>query len=356
MRRCVAVLLCALSSACGSEPPAPAPAERSPAPTEPETRVPVASSPATAEPPAGETGFLGESEEAVRRTLQEGPIVEIEKGRGGRSLAFRLTLADGTRGYYKPEQRFSAAHFYAELASYYLDRELGLGRVPPTVGRRLEWAPLRAAARGDERIEEIIVQDDGTVRGAFIAWIEGGVEPIAPPDGWTRWLRVSGPLRVNPYQRPREWSRDQSGGSAHAFTIPPAPTIRERPRELSDMILFDYLTTNVDRWGGSFTNVRTHGEGGPLIYLDNGAGFTAGPEARIPLMDARLHALERFDDATVERIRSLDLEALRERMATDPLAPFLNERHWAQLAERREHLLEHVAAVVDEHGAAALFE
>lgn len=292
------------------------------------------------------TRFLGEPDWPMRLALSTGEVAEIEKGRGGRSLAFKITLEDGTVGYYKPEQSFSAAHWYAEVASYYLDRELGLGRAIPTIGRSLPWAPLREVAGGDERVEEVTVQPDGTVRGAFIWWVDGGLEPIEPGTGWERWIRVTGPLGATPYQRPRQWADGEAAD--HGPTR--EPDVPERPAELSDLILFDYLTTNVDRWGGDFTNVRTRGEGGPLIYLDNGAGFTAGPSARIPLMDARLHALQRFRRSTVDRIRSLDLEALEERMAADPLAPILDERQLAQLEERWRHLLEHVDAAVGRFG------
>lgn len=319
--------------------------------------------------------FLGEPDWPMRRALATEEVAEIEKGHGGRSLAFKITLADGTVGYYKPEQTFSAAHWYGEVASYYLDRELGLGRAIPTIGRRLPWQPLREAAGGDSRVDEIIVQDDGTVRGAFIWWVPGGLRPIAPGTGWERWVRVQGSLVVTPYQRPRGWSRDvnrwrretgseSSDGTETApapeepdteVSGPPAgePDTADRPAELSDMILFDYLTTNVDRWGGSFTNVRTRGVGGPLVYLDNAAGFTAGPRARIPLMDARLHALSRFRRSTVAAIGALSMERLARRMGDDPLAPVLTTRQLDQLEERRRHLLEYVARIQREHGEAA---
>jgi hypothetical protein len=297
--------------------------------------------------------FMGEPDLGRRRSLAEQPIASIERGHGGRSLGFKITLVDGTVGYFKPEQTFSAAHYYAELASYYLDRELGLGRVPPTIGRRFEWAPLRAAAGGDERTEEITVAGDGTVRGAFIWWIPERLTPISPPAGWESWVRLDGALAVTPFQRPRDWSRDND--RPEGFTVPTEiapPDTTERAGELSDMILFDYLTTNVDRWGGDFTNVRTRGPGGPLIYLDNGAGFTAGPNPRIPLTDARLHALQRFRRETVERIRALDRRRLERRMNEDPLAPFFTERQWEQLEVRRQHLLEYVDQLAAERGAA----
>ncbi len=347
-------VLALLAAACTEDPALPPIAESAPARTPPTTSRDRADDPLPDAPRfAPDSAFLGAPDQPMRIALADGAIREIEKGHGGRSLAFKITLEDGTEGYYKPEQSFSAAHYYSELASYYLDRELGLGRVPPTIGRRLAWAPLRDAAAGDERIDEIAVGDDGTVRGAFIFWIPEPLVRLAPGTGWERWVRQSGGLAATPYQRPVDWA-----ASRHADEGPPAgdPDTPDRAAELSDMILFDYLTTNVDRWGGDFTNVRTREQGGPLIYLDNGAGFTPGPEARIPLMDARLHALQRFRRSTVDAIRRLERASLERRMSEDPLAPILDERQWAQLEERRTHLLEHVAATEARFGERAWFE
>ena len=103
----------------------------------------------------GGRAFLGEPDANKIAALRSAEIAQVTKGKGGRSLAFKITLADGTRGYFKPKQTFSAAHWYSEVAAYYLDRELGLGRVPPTTGRTFRWSELRKAAGNDERVSEI---------------------------------------------------------------------------------------------------------------------------------------------------------------------------------------------------------
>jgi hypothetical protein len=132
---------------------------------------------------------------------------------------------------------------------------------------------------------------------------------------------------------------------------PATPDTEERPAELSDLIVFDYLTQNVDRWGGDFTNVRSRGLGGPLIYLDNGAGFWLG-EQRLGLMEARLKALQRFRRATIEAVRNFDIERFAARLQEDPLSPVLNEKQLDGLALRRSAVLEHVDAMVARFGEA----
>lgn len=294
--------------------------------------------------------FLGEPDAPRLEALATRAIASIEKGRGGRSLAFRLTLDDGTRGYFKPEQSFSAAHWYAEIAAYHLDRALGLGRVAPVIGRRLAWEPLRRVAGDDERVAEITVAEDGTVRGAFIWWIPEELPELTPGRRWERWIRVDPNFGISPFQRPWDFRRQVQAWKAGS-PIEPAedlgperePDTADRAAELSDMILFDHLTTNVDRWGGAFTNVRARGAGGPLIFLDNGAGFSPG-QVRIDLMEQRLRAVQKFRRSTVGAIRALDLDRYRERLAGDPLAPVLDDRQLTDLAARREAVLEHVAA------------
>jgi hypothetical protein len=327
--------------------------------------------------------FFGKSEAQQRESLAYQDIKDVKRGSGGRSLGLKITLADGTEGYFKPEQSFSAAHYYAELAAYYLDRELGLGRVPPTVGRVFPFKSLTRAVGSDERREELIVQKDGTIRGAFIWWIPQRLVPIRPGRSWERWVRIEPwlPRMVTPFQRPRLYmekmglampddpiSAEWGGGSDAGIHIRPTtefteaaapaatdraskqPDMAERPAELSDLIVFDFLTQNLDRWGGEYTNVRTIEAGGPLVYLDNGAGFIA--QASKGVMRARLRVVERFRRSTIEAISKLDIQKLKERMQSDPLWPFLKDEDLAHLAQRKQELLTHVQNIKAKYGEA----
>ena len=102
------------------------------------------------------------------------------------------------------------------------------------------------------------------------------------------------------------------------------------------------------------TTIRTVGEGGPLMFLDNAAAFTLG-RARIPLMDRRLRQVQRFRRSTVDAVRSLDVDAYQARLAEDPLAPTLDPRQLRNLEARRQFLLAHVDALVERHGEEAVY-
>jgi hypothetical protein len=308
---------------------------------------------------ANDPGFLGEPDAPRIAALRNGAIKEVSKGKGGRSLAFRITLEDGTKGYFKPRQSFSAAHWYSEVAAYYLDRELGIGRVPPTTGRRFDWAALKKAAGNDDRVSELRIAKDGTIQGAFVWWIPEPLKRLRMGRQWERWVRVQRTLPITPYQRPVDYRADLRGKPGIREATDPSrplakdPDTETRPGELSDLIVFDYLTQNVDRWGGEFTNVRTRGPGGPLIYLDNGAGFWLGDQ-RLGLMESRLKALQRFRRATVDAVRALDIDALAARMNGDPLVPVLNEKQLDGLRQRRQAVLDHVDAMVKRFGEATV--
>jgi hypothetical protein len=302
------------------------------------------------EPP----GFMGRPEREIRERLAREAVVAAKKGSGGRTLAFKITLESGIQGYFKPEQSVSSAHWYAELAAYHLDRALGLGRVPPVVGRTVPWRALQAAAGDDARIAELSIAPDGKVRGALIHWLDERLTPALTPPGWENWIRCEPFSRygISPYQRASSYGRALTRAhdrliaklpvEAHYQSVP-EPERAALPSELSDMIVFDFLTLNYDRFGGENINILTLGAGGPLIFLDNGDGFSDGPPRR-SVLDERLAQLSRFRKSTIDALRALDVPAFKQRLERETLAPILSDTALGGLAVRREAVLEHVAA------------
>ncbi|GAB4199868.1 MAG: hypothetical protein OHK0013_10370 [Sandaracinaceae bacterium] len=328
--------------------------------SEPEATEPGA----TATTQATHVDAFFELDDAPRlETLRHAEITRIERGSGGRSVAFRLTFADGSRGYFKPEQTFSGTSFQAEVAAYHVDRLLGLGRTPPTVARALPWGRLQAVLGADPRAAEVIVQPDGTVRGSLSYWIEERLVPLQLGIGFERWFRVDPPPYLTPFQRARVYIAQAAGAEPivppvgeEGAPLPPAgePDRADRGAELSDLILFDFLIHNIDRWGGGFTNVRTRGPGGPLVFLDNAAGFGSG-RARTGFMDRRLFAVQRFRFRTVEAIRAFEVDALRARLDAEGMGTLLDEARLAHLEERRAAILAHVAERSTAQGEPATF-
>ncbi len=306
------------------------------------------------------TNLFGVQDEPIREALAQGPIQKVERGRGGRSLAFKITLADGTQGYFKPEQTFSAAHWYAEVAAYHLDRELGLGRVAPVVSRRIAWTDLKRAAGSDERIEELIIDKDGFLRGAFIWWVPGDLVPLSLSRGWERWIRIEpwSATRISPMTRPAVFREaiDMAKNGQEPLTnfdtdrpIAGRSSQPGRSQELSDLTVFDYLTHNVDRWGGDNTNVRVLGRKGPLVFFDNAAGFP--PVQQIGgIMESRLKVVQRFNKSTIDAVSNFNMAHYRKRLSEEPLTPILSEEQLEGLQTRQKALLDYIATLKERFG------
>ena len=317
------------------------------------------------EGPRGEaSAFFDLPDAPLREAMTSQGIKRVERGRGGRSLGFKITLTDGTKAYFKAEQTFSAANWFGEVAAYHLDRMLGLGRVPCVVSREFLWAELVGAAGNDVRKSEVIVRD-GKVRGAFVAWVAGELTALKQEPGWERWVRVKywPSTSVTPFQRPAVWKKqldlareqgDDWRTKEERFrrrNLRPEPDRADRPSELSDLIVFDYLTRNLDRWGGDNANVLVRGRSAPLVFLDNGAGFEPG-EPRPSLMEARLHAVQRFRRSTIDAVRAFDMARYQERLQSEPVQPVLSASQIDALAQRRQGLLDWVAEMQKVHGEA----
>jgi hypothetical protein len=280
--------------------------------------------------------FLGRPDAPVLDSLSHRSIQAVRKGTGGRSLAFRITLADGTQAYVKPRQSF-AAHWYSEVAAYHVDRGLGLGRVPPVVSRSVPWTQLQSAAQGDWRVGEMKQEPNGRIKGAFIAWIEVELLPLDLPTGWERWLRYEPLSGASPFQPVPEWKEAQRTASRED---PGPPRNPRRPPELSDLVVFDYLIGNMDRWGGDFTNVRTLGADGPLVFIDNANGFHRGGRKRY--LDAQVEAVHKFRESTLAAVERFDATDLERRLEREPLSPILDDEALRGFEARRNHLLSHV--------------
>jgi hypothetical protein len=318
------------------------------------TPVAAVPTPKPAEPPAN--GFLGKSETATLDGLRSGQLQSAEKGTSGRTLAFKVTLDSGVQGYYKPEQRLAGASWSAEVAAFYLDRALQIDRVPPVVSKRLPWKELAPVAVGDPRAKTVVVGKDGTVRGALIAWLPEKLEPAQTPSGWEDWIRSEplDPFAVSPFQPAAAYKRasaeqqkHRNGATASAVGTRPAPTPArpELPAELSDLIVFDYLTGNSERFAADNANLLTLGgsDKGPLIFLDNGSAFAGTPASgQHGLVDVQLAAVSKFRRRTTDALRALDIDALKATMAADPLGPILDAAAWRGLEARRKAVLDHV--------------
>ncbi len=333
------------SSAPRVEAPADGPAV-TPAATATSTAQPSATAPSTppaqsAPPPvapsvaaSGSTGFLGGSDAATLRRVCDAPIARIERNRGGSTISFRVWFEDGSRGLFKPQQTNSVANFRAELAAYRLSRLLDLHRVPPACGRTMPRTQLQRIADGSgdpvfsERVMRELLSRGDTVPGAMLHWVPGPLEAVPDVQRWPELLDAT-----------------------HTLTAEET----ELAADMARLILFDFVTDNVDRWSGG-NILRQHPPRQPptpMLFMDNGAAFTVGENnlgARPTEQAARLARVQRLPRAMLTALRALTAERLSAAMRDDPLGSPLGPAQITALLARRDRVLAHADALVTAHG------
>ncbi len=287
-------------------------------------------------------GFAGPVERghdaAWLRHLAEDTPLGVSVNGGGSSITLRIQLADGKRAVFKPHQKQASSNWRAEIAAYHLDRLLGFGRTAPSVSRAFSLAWLRDQLGQDpailDRIDREVLAEGDVVWGALIGWHERPLVVAEPPAGWIARMSPKVPLA----------ERDQEGILA-----------------LSDLVLFDTLIDNTDRWSGG--NVMSAGPGGPIVFLDNASAFLGFRSRRNFFLERPLAQVCRLRRATVEALRAAGPEApsesrlaarLGRSLALDPGRPLLGEADLAALDLRLGRVLGHIERCVAEHEGEAL--
>lgn len=265
---------------------------------------------------------------------------------GTSSVVFRVQTLGEHMFAFKPSSRVRARAPSAEVAAYRIGRLLGYDNVLP--------AELRTANRRSIRSRmHRRYADDQT-------WLEleeavnwNGLEAVGAAIYWVPDLRDIG---LDEPRRRAEWA----GWIGHGGEAPEGQ--RPLARDLSNLIVFDYLIANWDRYSGG--NLRVIGpEDSPRVVIrDNDAAFAAPlPDPIKARLRAELEKVERFSRGTIERLRRLDDEslkaALRNRRVEDPDAPtayLLNEAQRAGVLERAATVLSWISALVDVSGEEAV--
>ncbi len=349
MRRTVSLsLVAALAVACSAQPappprPAPvpqpppvsadaapvtpdasAPAEDVAAPVTPDASVPVvadASAPASAE---HVRSFRGRTEDEWIDAMANRPVVRVISRHVSTAIVYRVELEGGVEIGFKPERPGQEQWWRSEIASYRLARLLGIeNRVPPVVGRRIALSQFgRFAARSN-----LISGRDGMVNGSASVWM---------PD-------LHGEdLHRNPAHH--EWV----GWINPENTIPEAN--RERARQITELLVFDFLMGNYDRW--NCCNIPID-EQGQLVFRDNDAGW----QPRILLNVGGPSAIRRLPRSLYEGVQRATAEALRAEIERDPRASdrLLPNDTYPAYTHRRQVLLDHLQRVIRRYGEERVF-
>lgn len=252
---------------------------------------------------------------------------------GHTSIVFKVELASGKRAAWKPDAKKVRGRYRGEVAAYRLATALRLPNVPPACARTFDAAAARTAIGGSPEgarlLADEIIAEKGGIHGVIIPWIER--------------------LRFWPIEK--EPLRTEVRGWLASADIPMEKIALAR--QASELVAFDFITGNWDRYSGA--NVGLDASGSRVLFIDNDAAFMERPPPQeLARNRARLEATMRFSRTLVATARALDAERLRAAFGEEaPGRPLLGDSVVAGVAGRIAELLALVDARIRERGEAA---
>lgn len=271
---------------------------------------------------SGADGGVATGGPARAALLQAQPLEAASIGHT--SVVFKLKLEGGGKAAWKPRSRRGASRYKGEIAAYRLAVALGLPNVPPAFPRAFPLARLQAIAPpgtpARTLLDEEAVPEGGALPGALIPWLPRFEEfPLERPE-WQR--------------RFRPWLA--KGGA------PPEGADLALAAQISDLLVFDALISNWDRWSGGNVAVHRGADGAlTLLFVDNdGAFLPAPPKAELAQAEALLEATWRFSRSLVDHLEALDEGKLTTILGDEgPGVPLLAPDVVKRLDERRARIV-----------------
>jgi hypothetical protein len=256
----------------------------------------------------------------------------VKLNRGGSSLSFRVEFADGSRAAFKPAQTNLQSVPRKEVAAYRLNRLLGLTAVPPAAPRMISRDELFAHLHPETlaalpRIRaETIFNPLGKTAGVIMYWIpeikDSGLDTPAGAQQTTQWL-------------------------AQGFPIP----LDKQPlaAQVSDLIVFDFLTSNPDRYTGG--NMKMSPDGLRLYFMDNTMAFFLDPEGN-GKPRAALQRTQRFSRHLYRALDRVSVPTLERMIHDEKDSPYeiLTPSEIRAVVARREYIKRHIDTLVAMYG------
>jgi hypothetical protein len=284
--------------------------------------------------PAGT--FLGMSDDLLLDRVRRQEIVRIKFNRGGSSLSFRVEFADGSRGAFKPAQTNLQTIPRKEVAAYRLNRLLGLNAVPPAAPRMVSRDELFSHLQPEglaavPRIRtETLFNPLGKTAGVVMYWI-----PEIKDSGFDTPVGVQ--LRA-------QWL-------SQGFPLPAAK--QGLAVQLSNLVVFDFLTSNPDRYSGG--NMKMSPDGSHLYFMDNTMAFFLDPTGNDKTRPALLQT-QRFSRHLYRALDRVSVGTLQQLLAQEKDSPYeiLTAGEMRAIVARRDVVKKHVEDLVAMYGEPAV--
>ncbi len=290
---------------------------------------------------------------------------------GGSTITLRFVRDGATVGAFKPAQSRGQSDYIAEVAAWRLCELLRCGfhvpRNEPVQVRRDVFDALysriddpRQKAYREQNFQDLTWTTDPAgeswLFGALEDWVPNLAElPIEHVAVYQRWLlpEALGGLPPSELDTPAidgftvEQARKSDVHRKKLDKQLRGMTRREFARQLSQILAFDFLIGNWDRFSTrpDYYGTNCHVADGRLVSIDNGAAFRNAPH---PEAERRLQLVGRFSRQFVSALRELREETTLRRLFPEATA---GERgrffvFWRQ----RRLLLERVSELEARHG------
>lgn len=300
-------------------------------------------------------------------TIERGnQITEIDPLGGGSTITFKFRLDGETIAAFKPNQTRRQSNYRAEVAAFRLCPIIRCGfEVPFSFEVRVEQRDfmrlygirsLEGNTGYSAQFGDLIwTESDGEtyLYGVWKDWVPHFAQfPLEYDDVWDSWVDVDGdPSELDiPLDEALLPLRGREDGS-YTEVIEEAgdATTREMARQLSNMMVFDFLINNWDRFSGAYFGVNCQWAEGRFVSIDNGAGFMTREPDR---PRSHLHQVSRFSRSSIGEIRQLDPELLLPILFPNPTDDEMErfEVFW----QRRQELLDYVDELIEERGEDAV--
>jgi hypothetical protein len=285
--------------------------------------------------------FNGKPDDELVAPLRDSPIVEVKPNKGGTSLSLRIDFENGARAACKPMQIHTHSQPRREIAAYRVNRLLGLSSVPPAVPRRFRISDIVDHLRGGSTtrarvLSQMVGDPDGTVL-AELSW----------------WIPVLEPARVDRFEIDSTdgivtWKRYLAAGGR------PIPDDQlDTVAQVSDLVLFDFVINNSDRWSGG--NVKASEDRRVVYFMDNTLSFGDDDNGHHKVR-TYLERVEKFSRRLVARLRALSENDVREAMTreVEPFEQLLGDVEIRSLFARRDLAIRYIDGLIDVHGEDAV--
>ncbi|MDX9721407.1 MAG: hypothetical protein RBU37_11725 [Myxococcota bacterium] len=303
-------------------------------------------------------------------TLSRRELSAIRSLGGGSTITLRFKSGRDTSAAFKPHQSRRQSNYRSEIAAWRLCELLDCSfAIPYNRPVRLtksdflqlyqNGADASQLAYAENFVDLLYQLEGGTwyLYGTEKEWVPVFTQfPIELEEVWQPWLVLTGApeLLEAPLDKalaPLFADRSLAKKAEKVMELSEATDTRGLAGQISDILLFDYLVGNWDRfstvkdWWG--TNCQF--AAGQIVSIDNGAAF---PNFANKKVKSKFEMVERFRTSMVRELRALDKERTLARLFPD--ASKREQEMFEQFWTQRELALARIDALIAQHGESSV--